>query len=316
MFPFARDPPLAPAGAPWCSLRPPVMTRPARLPSIGIVLSITFATACSGGASGDGAATSAAPGPPPPVEVTKVPALPHATDFLTTGCRTHLYPGLDSATRKLCRDGIRARGYTHFYIYAYNEEDYGGPSFNLYTAPEQFRQLLQELKDDGLEPVVWLAPDDAPKLAELPTPRILSMFDHLIPVIDDLVSSYVLGLELEEYWSVEKADTLGGRVAALTDKLIGVHQHPAKWSYCEFAWCNYIVLQYGFEKRPEEIAAVTRRAIAALGKPVVAGEYEIDDEARAVSLGNRGIAAGAAGFGNGGSMTQLRRLQSTLPVSR
>lgn len=281
---------------------------------MALVLYITFLAACNGGTSGDGAATSAAPGRTPAGDLATIPALPHATDFLTTGCLTHVYPGLDSATRKLCREGIKARGYTHFYIYAYNEEDYGGPSFDLYAAPEQFRRLLQELRRDGLAPVVWLAPDDAPRFAALPTERILAMLDRFIPVVDDLVSSYVLGLELEEYWSPAKADTIGTRVARLTSKPIGVHQHEEEWNYCKFAWCDYMVLQYGFEKNPEEIDEVTRRAIAALGKPVVAGEYEVDDESRAISLGNRGVAAGAAGFGNGGSMTQLRERTAANPI--
>ena len=66
-----------------------------------------------------------------------------------------------------------------------------------------------------------------------------------------------------------------------------------------------MVLQYGFGKTPEQIAAMTRDAIAALGKPVVAGEYNITgSENTSRSLGNAALSAGAAGFGNGaGQMT-------------
>jgi hypothetical protein len=57
---------------------------------------------------------------------------------------------------------MTSRQYRHIYVYAYNEQDYGGPEFDGLRNPEQFRQRLEELRAAGLAPVVWLFPDDAP----------------------------------------------------------------------------------------------------------------------------------------------------------
>lgn len=240
------------------------------------------------------------PAPPPPGGAS---ALPHATDFLTAGCRTHLYATFDAVERERCRTVLQARSYTHFYIYAYNELDYGGPSFDLFAEPGRFRQLLAELRSAGLEPVVWLIPDDAGAIAATPARDIQAKLSAFVPVIDDLVSSYVLGLELDEYWLPPKVDSLGSRLSELTNKPIAVHQLPGKWDLCAFSWCDYLILQYGFDKTTSDIHRMTAEAIAALGKPVVAGEYETIDESRAIAFGNAGVSAGASGFGNGGTRT-------------
>jgi hypothetical protein len=63
-----------------------------------------------------------------------------------------------------------------------------------------------------------------------------------------------------------------------------------------------MVLQYGFGQTESVVARMTRQAIADLGKPVVAGEYnEGPSELVSVRLGDAAVAAGAVGFGNGGT---------------
>jgi hypothetical protein len=227
-------------------------------------------------------------------------ALPHATDFLAAGCYTHVYAGLDATRRARCLEAMTKRHYTHFYLYAYNERDYGGPQFDFYNDPARFRTLLSEIINAGLAPVVWLVPDDAPKMASQSAGAVIQKFERLVPAIDDLVSSYVVGLELDEYWSKSVVDKLGARLAQLTAKPIATHQLPGRWDYCA-SWCDYAILQYGFGRSADQIDAMTRSAISSLKKRVVAGEYELTNEARAVMLGDRGVAAGAAGFGNGGT---------------
>ena len=234
-----------------------------------------------------------------------IPALPHATDFLTAGCNTHVYAGLDAPTRERCRNAIKSRNYTHFYLYPYNEGDYGGPRFDYYGSPHRLRPHLLELKQAGLEPVLWLVPDDAPQMMGTSVDSIRAMFERLVPVVDDLVSSYVLGLEIDEYWSAATTDALGSRLSQITVKPIAVHQTPGRWDYCRFQWCDYMILQYGFDIAPEVVDRMTRAATGELGKPVVAGEYEVQQEARAIVLGDRGVTAGAAGFGNGGTPSRV-----------
>lgn len=234
-------------------------------------------------------------------------SLPHATDFLTAGCSTLMYAALDYTRRAKCRSALTTRNYTHFYIYPYNESDFGGPAFDYYRRPERFREILLELRAAGFQPVVWLVPDDAPKLSVLRVHAVQALIERLVPVVDDLVSSYVLGLELDEYWMAPTVDSLGSQLSRLTTKPIAIHQTPGRWDYCKFDWCDYVILQYGFDARPDDIDRMTRSAIAELGKPVVAGEYEVENEERAIARGDRGVAAGAAGFGNGGTPTSAAR---------
>lgn len=233
--------------------------------------------------------------------VPTVPVLPHKTDFLNVGCRTHTYGGLGEAQRKACRNAVKQRGYTHFYLYAYNEKDYGGPRFDYFANPAGFAALLQELIDDGLAPVVWLFPDDAPTIHGVKIPALQAKISTLVPQIDHLVSSYCLGLELDEYWLGGKVDLLGAHLRALTSKQIAVHQVNGKWHYGKYAWVDYMILQYGFGKNASFIRQMTQQCKRELNKPVVAGEYALDDAPLGKKLGDAAVAAGAAGFGNGGT---------------
>lgn len=232
-------------------------------------------------------------------------ALQHQTDFLTAGTFTHTYPGLSPAARALCRSQLKARGYTHIYVYAVNENDYGGPSFDFYTDVPGYRALLNELVADGLFPVVWLNPDDAPTNSARTTPELQNRLTAFVPQIDDLVSSYCLGLELDEYWSDAKVNDLGLHLRSLTQKKIAVHQLPQQHDLALGAWCDYLILQTNNPSSPPTPSTVANRvqtAIAAVNKPVVVGEYNVSDpEATSVLLGDAGIAAGAVGFGNGGT---------------
>jgi hypothetical protein len=231
---------------------------------------------------------------------TTAPPLPHATDFLAAGIRTHPYAGYGDADRQRVREAMTSRQYRHVYVYAYNEQDYGGPEFDGLRNPEQFRQRLEELRAAGLAPVVWLFPDDAPIIHGTSTSALQGLLSGFVPKVDGLVSSYVLGLEIDEYWDSNKVNALGSTLRGLTAKKIGVHQTEGKWDLARASWCDYHVLQYGFGMTAQAVASMTKAAIAAINKPVVAGEYELDNEGRGKLLGDAAVAAGAAGFGNGG----------------
>jgi hypothetical protein len=213
---------------------------------------------------------------------------------------------------------MTARDYTHIYVYPYNERDYDGPSFDYYKNPQGFLKILDEIRQAGLLPVVWLNPDDAPVNKARSVTEHKARLNALIPVIDSDVSSYVLGLELNEYWSFTTTDTLGKHLSGLTQKKIAVHQTKGRWDYCQKAsWCDYMVLQYGFGKTPETIAKMTRQALSALRRPVVAGEYnrigESEDNGR--ERGDAAMRAGAVGFGNGGSTTAMPPSDAMAPHS-
>ena len=229
------------------------------------------------------------------------------TDFLSAGFLTHMYPSFDVTTRANCLAALNARGYKHIFIYAVNEGDYGGPAFDYYTQTSAYRGFLTEIRNAGIQPIVWLNPDDAPTNAARSESALNARMDAFIPAVDDLVSSYVLGLELDEYWTYAKVHTLGTHLNTLTTKPIGVHERPNKWDYAigqTAAWVDIMYLQYGFGLTVSDITTITQNAVAALGgRPVIAAEYnDINSpESQGKTLGDAAIAAGAIGFGNGGT---------------
>jgi hypothetical protein len=198
---------------------------------------------------------------------------------------------------------MQERQYTHMYVYVANEDKKFSPVFDYYQNPPAFRSLLREIRQAGLLPVVWLNPDDSPVNAGRSVEALKARLNTLVPVIDDLVSSYVLGLELNEYLSFDESNRLGQHLNGLTTKKIAVHQTAGRWDYCRPGWCDYMLLQYGFGKSAAFVADMTKRAINALDKPVVAGEYNLSKtgEANARKLGDAAMQAGAIGFGNGGT---------------
>jgi hypothetical protein len=225
---------------------------------------------------------------------------------------------MSSSERSAIIKAYKDRGYTHYYIYAYNENDYSGPSFDYYKNPQGFKEILQQIVNAGLKPVVWLNPDDAPVNKNRSEQEIKSRMNALIPIIDSLVSSYVLGLELDEYWSKSKSDSLGNHLNTLTSKPLAAHQIGGKWDYCKSSWCDYMILQYGFGKTEAQIISMTKEAISDLKKPIVAGEYNSPHygeglESLSVKLGNAGISAGASGFGNGGTAPKPTKAPTSVP---
>lgn len=228
----------------------------------------------------------------------------HQTDFLTAGDFTHLYAGRSARQRQQIVEALRRSGYTHIYIYVINENDYDGTKFNYYVRPHDFRKILSQLKNDGLLPVVWLAPDDAPQFhQDFPPDKIAETWTSFIPAIDDLVSSYVVGLEMDEYWSQSQQSFLGAHLRSLTGKPILVHYRPGLWGGVLEEWANGIVYQYGVDKSPEQISKESRfmvQKLASSGKIFIAGEYSAKDVKTSVELGKAALDAGAHGFGNGG----------------
>ena len=233
----------------------------------------------------------------------------HRTNFLTmhdpNGKQifTHLYPSLPAEQRAMVRAELKKQGYTHLYMYAVNEKDYGGGnSFDFLKDPEAYRSILQELRDDGIAPVVWMMPDDAPRYNHMPLSEVKSLWENFVSVNDDLVSSYVLGLEIDEYWSRSDHDAMGNHLNGLTDKPIFTHYTSGKYEWARQPWVDGLIYQYGFGRSASEVAADTLKVMSALpNKTFIAGEYAVrEDAAHSRNLGQAAMDAGAHGFGNGG----------------
>ncbi len=240
--------------------------------------------------------------------------LPHKANFLAPYCLTHVFPGENAADRAACLSAHIQRAHTHFYVYPYNENDYSkwnAPSFDFYSDPQTFRGRLQEIIDAGMVPVVWLFPDDAPNLHSSSIAEYQAILNTLVPAIDDLVSSYVLGLELDEYFKPNEISIMGAHLDTLTDKKIGIHLGTGKTSGIENVWADYLVYQYGFGNSENAMISKTQSVLASVtdqyAKPVIAGEYArfSTQEAVHIQLGDAAISADprmkSFGFGNGGS---------------
>ena len=239
-----------------------------------------------------------------------VDPLRHNTDFLTmrgSDGRTlyaHEYAGYSPERRAEVRAALKARGYTHIYLYAMNEGDYGGRTvFNWYDDPNGFRGILAELNADGIAPVVWLAPDDAPRFHRDSAQTLPGTWNSFIPTIDDQVSSYVVGLKMDEYWSENEQDALGRHLDTLTDRPLFVHFRSGVWKGATRPWVDGLIYQYGFGLTVKDIEDRTRQLRAQLeplGKTLIAGEYAHQiDETLARRLGAAALRAGAYGTGNG-----------------
>ena len=231
----------------------------------------------------------------------------HRTDFLNLpGLRsTLLLPGQAHLLEPTLAI-LRARRYTDVYLYVVNESDFGGPAFNWYSDPQGYRAILETVTRAGIRPVVWLAPDDAPGFHQSSATLLPMFWRTFIPAIDDLVGSYVLGLEMNEYWTREEQLALAN--ALPTSRPVFAHFTMGRRESISTYWPQMravgLIYQYadasrdGIRRETQEVVA----KLAEVGKVVVAGEYGLGlSETAAQSLGDLALDHGAIGYGNGGT---------------
>ena len=153
----------------------------------------------------------------------------------------------DGPTREACRVAIEQRGYTHHYVSITS----GAKDF--FSDASTFEARLKELVDAGIEPVVFLTSDSGP-WKDKSLDAIEGDLSAFIPKIDGLANSYVLGIEIDEYWSAGEANEIGEHLHTLTGKKVGAHQLAGKWSYCmattgATTWCS----STGSARRPSRL---------------------------------------------------------------
>ena len=216
----------------------------------------------------------------------------------------YLHP---DAEKLRMRAAALANGDTHIYIYSRNAGDNFGSSFKNVSAispKPDWEVQLDTLNDIGLKPVIWLTPDDSPKITSQSLDAQKAHFSEIVRRFDDKVTGYVTCLECDEYWSAAKVNALVAHLKSITDKPVGVHLtsgiggHKGNKEY--YANADYVYLQTGWDKTPAEITAMVKQAIAVTGKPVVASEYAKESRSAAArALGDAACLAGAIGTGNG-----------------
>ena len=219
----------------------------------------------------------------------------------------YLHP---NAEKLRMRAAALANGDTHIYIYSRNAGDNFGSSFKNVSAispKPDWESQLDALNDIGLKPVIWLTPDDSPKITSQSLDAQKAHFSEIVRRFDDKVTGYVACLECDEYWDAATTNALVAHLKSITDKPVGVHLtsgiggHKGNKEY--YANADYVYLQTGWDKTPAEITAMVKQAIAVTGKPVVASEYAKESRSAAArALGDAACLAGAVGTGNGRSV--------------
>ena len=219
----------------------------------------------------------------------------------------YLHP---NAEKLRMRAAALANGDTHIYIYSRNAGDNFGSSFKNVSAispKPDWESQLDALNDIGLKPVIWLTPDDSPKITSQSLDAQKAHFSEIVRRFDDKVTGYVACLECDEYWDAATTNALVAHLKSITDNPVGVHLtsgiggHKGNKEY--YANADYVYLQTGWDKTPAEITAMVKQAIAVTGKPVVASEYAKESRSAAArALGDAACLAGAVGTGNGRSV--------------
>ena len=216
-----------------------------------------------------------------------------------------------NAEKSKMRAAAISNGDTHIYLYSRNGGDgyNGGPDFNLsvITPQPDWEVQLNTLNAAGLSPVMWLTPDDSPKITSQSLDAQKAHFSEVVRRFDDKVTGYVTCLECDEYWDAATVNALVAHLKSITDKPVGVHLTSGiggkKGNKEYYANADYVFLQTGWDKTPAEITAMVKQAIAITGKPVVAAEYSKESRSAAArALGDAACLAGAVGTGNGRSV--------------
>jgi hypothetical protein len=149
---------------------------------------------------------------------------------------------------------------------------------------------------------MWLMADDSPSLAALPLSTHKAHNAEMVRRLDSKVDGYVIGLEVDEYWTAAQTNELIQDLKKRTNKPIGVHLTPATpLEYVTHA--DVLYLQTGFGLTQEQFREKVRATLSATSKPVIVSEYALQsDTANARALGDIACEIGAAGTGNGRSV--------------
>ena len=207
---------------------------------------------------------------------------------------SYLSTNVDDAWRRRVENALINQGDTHIYIYSQNGDDGIGN-----VSPQSDWELrLDHLNSRGLRPVMWLMADDSPNLASKPLSYHKSHNSEMVSRFDNKVDGYVIGLEVDEYWSAAQVREMVADLKTKTNKPVGVHLSPGiKLSYLENA--DIIYLQTGFNLNESQFRAKVTEALS-IGKPVIVSEYHMDSSSTvAKRYGDIACQMGAVGTGNG-----------------
>ncbi len=262
------------------------------------------------------------------------------TDFLTAVApgddiisnNTHCFLGSDQARRQRLTAALVGSNYNSIYVYTLNQGDYraanrgenvvtpygaAGWSFDVQQLNEArvatWRAELQQLiAEHALKPFLWLAADDSPAIAGADLAHWQRYVEHMVAAFDDLPVVWVLGLEVDEYWTAEQVALRREHLQGLTANPVGVHLTISETRRVDGPYTrgfDFVMMQLA---SPQDDAAYAAdlRAYARRDRPYLAAEYNVSSAGAAGSVTARSLAIGrvlaaveepplVAGLGNG-----------------
>ena len=221
---------------------------------------------------------------------------------------SYLSNNVDDAWRKRMEDSLLANGDSHIYLYSQNEaDDVGGVS-----PQPNWEARINHLNSRGLRPVMWLMADDSPSLAAMPLSKHKSHNAEIVRRFDSSVDGYVIGLEVDEYWTAAQTNEMILDLKKRTNKPIGVHLTPSTpLSYVTHA--DVLYLQTGFGLSQEQFREKVKATLSATSKPVIVSEYHLNSASlEAKALGDIACQLGAVGTGNGRNVTPCGQREATV----
>ncbi|MBX4190093.1 DUF4038 domain-containing protein [Candidatus Parcubacteria bacterium] len=254
------------------------------------------------------------------------PYFPTANFLTSAGGFTHTYFAKDQGTRQSMINAAKADGNNALYIYTINQGDYGGGANSLtpYTSGiiggtfddtkiSSWRTELNTMISNGLRPIIWLFPDDSSTIANTSSTELKRYIQKMVASFDDLPIMWVLGLEVDEYWTKAQTDDLGAYLKSITQNPVGLHQSQNRTDYMTSSWVDFAAYQYGFSGDWTFIYDTTLSKKSILGtKPVMATEYELNSPSIGAQKGLAAAFAGAIGAGTG-APSALDEFMATLP---
>ena len=249
------------------------------------------------------------------------------TDFLTPVApgdnivewNTLNYFAYDQDKRAVIRNALIAQKYNSIYLYTLTEgvdfhgggtpvSPYGNGGFSFDTNAlnehriAQWKAAVEELIAHGIKPVIWLAGDDSRLIAGQSFNEWQTYVQHMVDAFEEYPIMWVVGLEADEYWSVEQVRERTQDLKQRTRHPVGVHLTIAETRNPQTLYrrdADYIMAQFA---SPQDDAAYIQdiQNYHMPDVPWVAAEYNVSDTGneRSVTRRSQDIGYAMAQVGN------------------
>jgi len=268
------------------------------------------------------------------------------TDFLTAvypgddiiGFTTHCYLSQSSGKKQTLADALVESHYNSIYIYTLNQGDYGGGGNSVtpygsggwsFDTEElnsgrinQWKADVEELINSyHLKPFLWLAADDSGDIANAGMGKWQTYLDHMVGAFEEYPIVWVLGLEVDEYWSAGEVSERRAHLQSKTSHPVGVHLTTSETKKANSSYkdgFDFVMVQFGSpQDNGQYIFDVNNYVLN--DRPYVAAEFNVKgkgsggeaeptvyDRSKAIGkvIAGIGTPSEVAGIGNGILLTQ------------